>query len=163
MAKPTTPPSPPDWLDHIHIITGDAIQAKDIASELNVKTGAIITPMLCRVVKAQDQLVLVLMAGDMACDPAQVSKALKQPNAQIDRLSEAEITQLTGDSSEFLFPIQLSSEMTVVLDASLQRFPSLFSRAGSRKCMIETTYKDLKELTSGLVSYALSGSLNWRT
>ena len=46
--------------------------------------------------------------------------------------------------------------MPTVLDASLKRFDRLYSRAGNRQCLIETSYDELKTMTGALVSYALA-------
>jgi len=147
---------PHNWLDNIHIISGRSRRPADIAVELDIELGAIINPIMCRI--GENNHVIVLMASDMACDPLQVSRALNQAHLPVSRLTGAEITTLTGASLEEQFPLQLAFEMPVVIDASLKRFESLYSQAGSRKCVIETSFSDLKDLTAGIVSYAISGA-----
>lgn len=62
-----------DLLDNIHILTTTSRLALDIAHEMNVAEGAIINPILCAV---GGQSVLILMAGDKACDASQIPRVL---------------------------------------------------------------------------------------
>ncbi|MBL4692698.1 MAG: hypothetical protein JKY92_05150 [Magnetovibrio sp.] len=89
---------PYNWLDNIHIISGDSLKSADIALELGVELGSIINPIICRIGK--DNFVTVLMAADMACDPIQVSKALRRPGEVVTRLSTAEIAAHTSMTPE---------------------------------------------------------------
>jgi len=149
---------PYNWLDNIHIISGLSRRPADIAVELNIELGSIINPIMCRI--GENNHVIVLMSSDMACDPLQVSRALNQAHLPVSRLTGAEITTLTGATLDEQFPLQLAFDMPVVIDASLKRFASLYSQAGSRKCVIETSFSDLKDLTAGIVSYAVAG-VSW--
>lgn len=151
-------PQPCNWLDNIHIISGESLKPLEIARELDVDFGSIITPIICRI--GENDLVTVLMASDMACDPVQVSKALRRPHDPIERLSQAEIAVNTTMTRDTMFPLQLAFTMPVIIDASLKRFENIYSQAGNRKCMIVTTYIEVKDLTQGTVSYAMTSS-NW--
>jgi len=153
-----TSPAPYNWLDNIHIVSGVSRKTADIAGELGIKMGAVINPVICSI--GDNSHAVVLMAGDMACDPIHISRTLGRPGLSVSRLKEDQIVKLTGMSHEDLFPLQLALDMPVIIDASLKRFDMLYSRAGSPKCLIETTYQDLKELTQGIVSYAVS-SASW--
>lgn len=149
-------PSTYNWLDNIHIYSGKSRQPADIAHELGIPTGAVINPIVCGL--GDDELVVVLMAGDKGCDPEQVSKALSRAGDRVMRLNETQINQRIGINLENLFAIQLAEQMPVVIDASLKRFDKLYSKAGGRKCLIETTYAEIKTLTKGIVSYGLSSA-----
>ena len=146
------------WLDKVHVVSGTSRMGTALATEMQVPLGAIVNIVLCRV---GDQLSVVLMAGDMPCDAAQVSRAFNQDNGHVVRLSDAEIAQETGTTIENLFTIPLAHQWPAVMDASLQRFDQLFTRAGSPRCLIETSYGDLKALTGAIVSYALAPT-DWR-
>jgi len=150
-----------DWLDNIYVVSGRSRLAADLAKELDVEIGSIVNPVLCRVGDAalglEETTVLVMMAGDMACDAAQVSRALRRTGHPVSRLNDDEIAQFTDDlGQDGLFPILLAVNMPTVLDASLKRFARIYSRAGNRQCLIETSYDELKTFTGGLVSYALA-------
>jgi len=148
--------SPPayNWLDNIFIYSGKSRRPAEIALELGIPTGAVINPIVCSI--GDDDLVIILMAGDKACDPQQVSRALARAGETVTHLNETEIAQRIGTNLENLFAIQLAEQMPVIIDASLKRFDKLYSKAGGRKCLIETTYGEIKVLTKGIVSYGLS-------
>lgn len=158
-AHPDTDPNADQaWLDNVHIVSGTSRRGTDIAAEMQVPLGAVVNIVLCRV---GEQLSVVLMAGDMVCDAAQVSRAFNLDNAPVSRLSEVEIAKLTGTTIDHLFTIPLAHQWPAVMDASLQRFDALYTRAGSPRCLIETSYVDLKALTGAIVSYALAPT-DWR-
>lgn len=150
-----------DWLDNIYVVSGRSRLAADLAKELEVEMGSIVNPVLCRVGDAalglEETTVLVLMASDMACDADQVSRALRRTGHPVSRLNDDEIARFSDDlGQDGLFPILLAANMPTVLDASLKRFERIYSRAGTRQCLIETSYDELKTFTGGLVSYALA-------
>ena len=150
-----------DWLDNIYVVSGRSRLAADLAKELEVEIGSIVNPVLCRVGDAalglEETTVLVLMASDMACDAAQVSRTLRRTGHPVSRLTDDEISSFTDDlGQDGLFPILLAATLPTVLDASLKRFDRIYSRAGTRQCLIETSYDELKTFTDGLVSYALA-------
>ena len=150
-----------DWLDNIFVVSGRSRLATDLAKELNVDVGSIVNPVLCRVGNAalghEETDVLVLMSSDMACDADQVSRAINRTGHPVSRLSDAQIAHFSDNlGQDGLFPILLAVNMPTVLDASLKRFDRLYSRAGNRQCLIETSYDELKTMTGALVSYALA-------
>lgn len=146
------------WLDNVYVVSGTSRLCGDIAAEMSVPPGSIINIVLCHV---GEQPSIVLMAGDMPCDADQVSRAFNLGNVPVSRLSDAEVAQLTGTSVDSLFTIPLAQKWPTVMDASLQRFDKLYTRAGSRSCLIETSYTQLKKLTGAIVSYALAPT-DWR-
>lgn len=146
------------WLDNVHIVSGASRLCADIAAEMRVAPGAVVNIVLC---KTGDRPTMVLMAGDMACDADQVGRALNLTGAPVSRLSDAEIQDLTGADADRLFTIPLAQKWPTVMDASLQRFDKLYTRAGGRSCLIETSYQELKTLTGAIVSYALAPT-DWR-
>lgn len=154
----TAPAHDGTWLDNIHVVSGTSRLCVDIAAEMQVAHGSILNIVLCKV---GDQPTMVLMAGDMACDAMQVSRAFNMTGVQVSRLSDAVIAELTGSSADHLFTIPLAQQWPTVMDASLQRFDKLYTRAGSPRCLIETSYTELKVLTGAIVSYALAPT-DWR-
>ena len=146
------------WLDNIHVVSGKSRLCADIAAEMQVPLGSIINIVLCKVA---ERTVVVLMAGDMPCDAEQVSRALNMVGAPVSRLNDAEITDHTGAGIDRLYTIPLAQKWPTVMDASLQRFDALYTRAGSTQCLIKTPYEELKALTGAIVSYALAPT-DWR-
>ncbi|MFC1672760.1 aminoacyl-tRNA deacylase [Pseudomonadota bacterium] len=142
-----------DWLDQIHVVSADSRRGADVAHEMSVPAGAIVNAIACSV---NEEPVLVLMAGDMACDAEHVARALNRVGAQVTRLKDEALTALTGKDADKLFPIEWAGEVPTIMDASLKRFDRLYSRAGARNCLIETSYDELKTLTRAIVSYALA-------
>ncbi len=141
-----------ELLDNIHILTTPSRSVADIAGELDVEEGAVINPLLCSV---EGQAILVLMAGDKACDAEQVSKVLNA-KGEAELLSADAIEALIGAGIDSLFPLELAENVPTILDASLKRFDLLYSRAGNAKCLIATTFDELKSLTEGVISYAVA-------
>ncbi|MBL4614691.1 MAG: hypothetical protein JKY27_07455 [Magnetovibrio sp.] len=142
----------PDLLDNIHILASASRSAVGIAHEMNVEEGAVINPILCQVA---NQSTLIMMAGDKACDAAQVCRVLNIKGS-VTTLGNEAIVALTGSDIDDLFVLELAQGMPTILDASLKRFVMLYSRAGSPKCLIETTFNELKILTGGIISYAVA-------
>lgn len=146
------PPGLSAYLDNIHILTMPTRSAGDIARELDTDEGAIINPLLCRL---GDDVVLVLMSGDKACDASQISKIMNAEGT-VSMLNEDDIMVHTGMGHDDLFPLELAERMPTIVDASLKRFDLLYSRAGNAKCLIATTFPELKSLTKAIVSYAVA-------
>jgi len=146
------------WMDNVYVVSGASRLCEDIAVEMSVAHGSVINVVLCNV---GDQPTVVLMAGDMPCDAEQVGRAFNVVDVQVSRLSEDEIRALTGADQDRLFAIPLAQKWPTVMDASLQRFDKLYTRAGSRRCLVETSYAQLKQLTGAIVSYALAPT-DWR-
>lgn len=150
------------WLDNVHVVSGASRLCADIAAEMRVEPGAIVNIVLCKIIdQSGEHPTVVLMAGDMPCDAEQVPRALNLTGAPVSRLTNAEIKDLTGADADRLFTIPLAQKWPTVMDASLQRFDKLYTRAGGRSCLIETSYGELKALTGALVSYALAPT-DWR-
>lgn len=146
------------WLDNVHVVSGTSRLCANIAAEMQVEPGSIVNVVLCRVA---DQPTIILMAGDMPCDADQVGRAFNMKHAPVSRLTEVEIETLIGTGVDHIFTIPLARKWPTVMDASLQRFEKLYTRAGSRSCLIETSYGELKALTGSIVSYALAPT-DWR-
>ena len=139
-------------LDNIHILATPTRSIAELAQELDVPKGAIINPVLCAVA---GKPTLVLMAGDKACDAAQVARVLNMKGT-VSMMSDQDIEALTGAGIDQLFPVDLSKHVPTVLDASLKRFDTVYSRAGNVKCLIATSFAELKSLTGGVISYAVA-------
>jgi len=141
-----------DLLDNVHILACSTRSISDIAEELGTEEGAIVNPIICTV---NGQPVLVMMAGDKACDPSQVSRVLNL-HGPVIMMTHDQIVQLTGSGVEALYPVELAERIPTILDASLKRFNLLYSRAGCARCLIATSFSELSRLTDGVISYAVA-------
>lgn len=141
-----------ELLDNIHILATANRSTADIAREMDVAEGGIINAILCSL---KDEPVMVLMAGDKACDASQVSRVLHK-QGDVSMMSNDAIVELIGGGIDSLFPLELAQTVPTILDASLKRFDTLYSRAGNPKCLIATSFDELKTLTKGTISYAVA-------
>ena len=141
-----------ELLDNIHILTSATRSTSDIAREIGAPEGAIVNPILCSV---GEKPALVLMAGDKACDASQVSRIMNVQDP-VTMMTVDQVVALTGGNADDLFPLELADSIPTILDASLKRFDTLYSRAGNPKCLIATTFDEMKTLTKGVISYAVA-------
>lgn len=147
------------WLDNVHIVSEDVQQTDLVAKALDVEPGALVHALVCLV---GTEPVLVLMAGDMPCDPAQIARVRNARGSAVTRLNAAQILDFCeNDALTAHFPVALSTTMPTIMDASLQRFDALYTRAGAPTCYVRTTYGELKIATQATISYALAPS-DWR-
>jgi len=141
-----------DLLDNVHILTCSTRSIPNIAQEMGADEGAIINAIMCTV---GGKPAMVLMAGDKACDAGQIGRVLNAQGA-VEMMAEDEIAKLIGAGIDGLFPVELAERIPTVLDASLKRFDVLYSRAGSSRCLIATSFGELRHLTDGIISYAVA-------
>ena len=142
----------PDLLDNVHILTCSTRSIPDIAAEMGTDEGAVVNAIMCEV---GGQAAMVLMAGDKACDAGQVSRVLNVKGA-VTMMSEDGVVKLTGSGINDLFPVELAERIPTILDASLKRYDVLYSRAGNGHCIIATSFRELQQLTKGVISYAVA-------
>jgi|GEM_PF-1980231 len=141
-----------DLLDNVYILTCSTRSIPDIAAEMGADEGAVVNAILCVVA---GQPAMVLMAGDKACDAGQVGRVLNAQGAVV-MMNEDDVVNLTGSSINDLYPVELAERIPTILDASLKRFEVLYSRAGSGRCLIATSFRELQHLTKGVISYAVA-------
>ena len=128
------------------------------AKALGVAPGAIV---VTKVYTVGNRYVLALMAGDSECQSDQLGRIFNLDGAVVHPspdLVRAVTGFAVGGPTGTVPPVGLVAKLPVAIDASLKRFDKLFASAGSGSQVFPTTYKSLKDMTDGLVSYALAGS-----
>lgn len=94
------------------------------------------------------QAVAVVTCGDMKVKSSRLKQAaglagkVKLPQAE-------QVEQLTGYAPGGVCPFLLPTELPVLLDVSLLRFPQVYAAAGNDFSAVPVTYLQLLELTAG--------------
>ncbi len=95
-----------------------------------------------------DQAVAVVTCGDMKVKSSRLKQAAGLSGKV--RLPQAEqVEQLTGYAPGGVCPFLLPTELSVLLDVSLQRFPQVYAAAGNDFSAVPITYLQLLKLTAG--------------
>lgn len=133
-------------------VSQTAHTAADAARALGVDQGAIVKTLIFTIDR---RFVMALIAGDRNCREDQLSRALfmKGPVARPDAKY---VRAITGFSIGGVAPAGLLHPLPTVIDSSLKRFDAVYAAAGHPHCIFPTTVSELKRLTGGIISYAVS-------
>jgi len=94
------------------------------------------------------QPAVVVTCGDMKVKSSLLKKAagltgkVKLPQAE-------QVLQHTGYAPGGVCPFLLSTELPILLDSSMQRFPQVYAAAGNDYSAVPITFPQLEELTGG--------------
>lgn len=128
----------------------------DVANALGVEPGAVVKT---KVYTVGNRYVLAVVAGDRVCNEDQVGRALSLDGAVVSPSADL-VRAVTGFNPSGptggVSPVGMVSKIPVAVDASLKRFDKLYAAAGHSHCVFETNMDDLKQLTKGVVSYAVA-------
>ena len=130
--------------------------ASDAAKALGVEVGAIVKTLVLTV---GNRYAVALVAGDHTCRDDQLAKVF-QLQGDVVRPSADLVRAVTGFPTGGVSPVGLLSGLPTAIDASLKRFNAIYVTAGHPQCVFETTVDELKNLTGGLVSYAVAAPEN---
>jgi len=126
--------------------------AEERAAVLDAPLGSIVHS---RVFMVDERPVLALIAGDRHYAAEALPRTLNLTGAV--RPAEADETRrATGFPAGGVAPLALAERLPVVLDASLKRFATLYVAAGDARHVFVTTPEELKRLSGGIVSYAVT-------
>ena len=140
----------------ILILKDSARTAKDAALAVGCDLGAIVKSLVFLV---GDRFVLALVAGDQACAPENLGRALGiQGAARLASAGEARFA--TGFAIGGVAPVGLARKLPCVLDRSLKRFQMVFAAAGHPHAVFPTTVDWLKTMTGAVVSYNIAVPLD---
>ena len=142
--------------DTVRELDDTARSAAEAAQALGVEQGAIVKSLVFTV---GNRYVLALIAGDHQCREDQLAKVF-QLEGDVVRPAADLVRAVTGFSIGGVSPAGLIAPLPTVVDASLKRFDKVYAAAGHTHCIFETSVDDLKTLTGGLVSYAVSAPAN---
>lgn len=129
-----------------------ARSAEDAAASVGCNLGAIVKSLVFRV---GDTPVMALVAGDRQCDlkalPAALGIEGKAKRADADMVRAA-----TGFAIGGVAPVGHPTPIPVAVDASLDRFETIYAAAGHPYCVFKTSFNELVRLTEGRPSAAIA-------
>ena len=129
----------------IVVLEKTARTANDAASSLNCEVGAIVKSLLFR---AENNFLICLIAGDRRCSLNKLKKFLNMKD--VSMANAEEVKEITGFSIGGVSPVAHSSNLKILIDNSLNRFPFVFAAAGHPNCVFKITYAKLIKITKGL-------------
>ena len=110
---------------NILVLDTTARTAKDAANSLQCKVGAIVKSLLFR---TESSFLICLIAGDRRCSLNKLKKILQKKDVS---------------------PVAHITNLDVLVDKSLSRFPFVFAAAGHPNCVFKITYEQLIKITNG--------------
>ena len=128
----------------ILVLETTARTAKDAASSLKCEVGAIVKSLLLR---AENSFLICLVAGDKRCSLNKLKKILNKKD--VSMANAEELKRNTGFSIGGVAPVAHTSDLEILIDKSLNRFPYIFAAAGHPNCVFKITYDELIKITNG--------------
>jgi prolyl-tRNA editing enzyme YbaK/EbsC (Cys-tRNA(Pro) deacylase) len=142
--------------DKVVELSQTARSTAEAAEALGVEQGAIVKTLVFTV---GNRYVLALVASDRLCSEDQLPRALNLQGAVVRPTADL-VRAVTGFSPVGVWggvaPVGLIAKLPTVIDASLKRFDKVYAAAGHTHCVFETSVAELKTLTDGIISYALT-------
>jgi len=121
--------------------------AQEAAQSLGVDAGQIVKSL---VFVADDEPVLLLVAGDHRVDPNRAGRAL---NANSVKRADADMVRdATGFPIGGVAPVGHPRPMRTVVDKSLERFDVIWAAAGTLNAVFPTSLDELTALTNGTIA-----------
>tara|TARA_B110000444_G_C18231116_1_gene318828 strand:+ start:7 stop:486 length:480 start_codon:yes stop_codon:yes gene_type:complete len=128
------------------ILENSAKTAKDAATALDCKVGAIVKSLLF---KTDDRFILCLVAGDKRCSLNKLKKP--QHKKDISMASPKDVRTQTGYTIGGVSPVGHLNKVEIFIDKSLERFSDLYAAAGHPNCVFKINFKNLQKITNGKV------------
>ena len=128
------------------VLDTTARTAQDAANSLKCEVGAIVKSLLFR---AENNFLICLIAGDKRCSLNKLKKILQKKNVSMANADE--VKKNTGFSIGGVAPVAHTSNLDILIDKSLNRFPHIFAAAGHPNCVFKITYDELIKITKGSV------------
>ena len=124
----------------------------DVAGTLGIDPGAVVRVQMFTIDR---RFVMALIAGDRSCREDQLPRAFFMKGA-VARPDGSYVRAITGFPAAAVSPAGMTNRLPTVIDSSLKRFETIYAPAGHPACVFPTTVAELKRLTGGIVSYAVS-------
>lgn len=104
----------------------------------------------CRIAKTlsfmvKENPILVVMAGDAKIDNP---KYKSEFNTKAKMLSPTDVEKFIGHSIGGVCPFAIKKDVTVYLDCSLRRFPTVYPACGSSNSAIELSIEELEKYSN---------------
>jgi prolyl-tRNA editing enzyme YbaK/EbsC (Cys-tRNA(Pro) deacylase) len=134
-------------------LSDTARTAEDAARAVGCDLGAIVKSLVFTI---GAQPVMALVAGDRRCN----DKALKATlglEGKVRRADADTVRQATGFTIGGVAPVAHATALPMVIDASLQRFETVYAAAGHPHCVFATSVSELESLTGATLSEAVAG------
>lgn len=123
--------------------------APEAAAAIGTELGSIVKS-LCFLVA--DQPVVVLTAGDKRVDDRKLG-ALYDVNRKKVKIADAGTTaEITGYAPGGVPPVGHRTKVPILIDASLERYETVYAAAGSANTIFPIPFKSLVEITGGRVA-----------
>ena len=128
----------------ILVLDATARTAKDAATSLKCKVGAIVKSLLLR---TENSFLICLIAGDRRCSLNKLKKILEKKDVSMANADEVKLN--TGFSIGGVAPIAHIKKLDILIDNSLSRFEHVFGAAGHPNCVFKIAYNQLIKITNG--------------
>ena len=129
-----------------------AATADEAARALEAPLGAIVTSLVFVV---GGRPVMALVAGDRQCAGEALPRALNL-EGEVRMADGEQVRAATGFAIGGVAPVVFPGRLPTVIDVSLKRFATVYAAAGHPHHVFATTVDELKRLTGGIVSYAIT-------
>ena len=129
---------------NVIVLESTARTAQEAANSLHCEVGAIVKSLLFR---AENSFLICLVAGDKRCSLNKLKKILQKKDVSMANADE--VKKNTGFSIGGVAPIAHTSDLDILIDTSLNRFPYIFAAAGHPNCIFKITYDELIKITKG--------------
>ena len=130
----------------IQILDKTARTAKDAAESLKTEVGSIVKSLLLR---TKTSFLLCLVAGDKRCSLNKVKKLLNQKD--VSMANAEQVKKITGFTIGGVSPVAHLNKVDIYIDESLKRFEKIFAAAGHPNAIFKIDFKNLKEITNGMI------------
>lgn len=124
-----------------------AHHAREAATLLGYPLGAVVKSLVFQTTESEN-LVLVLVSGKNRADIATLSRILGQ---SVRPANPGDILDLTGYAVGAVPPFGMKGEFTVIIDADLMTYDTIWSAAGSAYVLIGLTPDVLQQLSGGRI------------
>jgi len=139
----------PDTIQDLSVPTK---KSADAAVALSVEEGAIAQTLVYSV---GNRYVLVITAGGHTCQEDHLPRAFGLDGSVVSPGGDL-VRAVTGFSKGGVSPIGLVAKLPVAIDGNLKKFEKIYVSAGDPHCVFESSVDELKQLTGGVVSYAVA-------
>lgn len=127
-------------------------QPAKAAELLSILPGALVRTELYTI---GARYVVALIAGDHVTEPSNLPRTLSLDGPVMKPLPD-HVRAVTGFRLSGVSPAGMLYPLPTAIDGSLKRFKTLYVTGGTSHTVFKTTVEDLKKLTNGIVSYAVS-------
>ena len=131
----------------VQVLEQSARTAKDAATALKCEVGAIVKSLL---LKAEDEFILCLVSGDKKCSLNKVKKLTGKKDGCMANAED--VKKKTGFTIGGGSPVGLANKLEIMIDDKLNRFEDIFAAAGHPYVVFKIDFKNLKEITKGVIS-----------